>query len=188
MSTELAQALYENIGKITHLRTFEFLKAIEENRDPDGFSRLSYAKWRDQYRIHAFILNECTHEAVKLGFIQVARENKNGIAENGGKGTKRIYKLTISRAGSITNNVESKPDNISPITEPEPAIPEVVEPKNSAMPTTKFSKGKKVSADKLKYGSKAPAKNAARSVPKKEPSKQKAPISKRPAKKVTKKK
>lgn len=93
MSTELAIKMYENIGKIKHLRTFEFLKAIEENIGPDGFSRITYARWRDVYKLHAFILNECTNECLELGFIEIARENKNGVTENGGKGTKRIYKL-----------------------------------------------------------------------------------------------
>lgn len=95
MSLELANTLYNHIGRIKHLRTYEFLKAIEENQGVDQWSRISYAEWRDKYGIHAFILNECVRECLELQLIEVSREAKSGMVAEGGKGTKRIYRLTI---------------------------------------------------------------------------------------------
>jgi len=57
--------------------------------------------------LHAFILNACTEECERLGFIEVYRENKEGIAKNGGgKGTRRIYKLTLE---NVSNADDTKP-------------------------------------------------------------------------------
>jgi len=196
MSTELAQALYDAIPKITHLRTFLYMRAIEENRDPDGYSRITYAKWRDTYGLHAFILNECTAEAQRLGFIEIARETKNGIigADEGGKGSKRLYKLTLENIGKVSPNVEPKQEIIEPENKPEPiVVPEKVESKRSApLPATKFNKGKKVDSEKPKQDKKTPAKKAV-SKPVKKSEKIKSekkvpPKSKAPIKKGSKKK
>lgn len=100
MSLELATTLYDHIGRIKHLRTFEFLKAIEENRGEDQWSRISYAEWRDKYGIHAFILNECVKECLELKLIEIGRESKSGMVAEGGKGTKRLYKLNLSKPDS----------------------------------------------------------------------------------------
>lgn len=111
MSTDLATKLYENIGKIKHLRTFEFLKAIQQETEADGYARITYAKWRDVHGIHAFILNECTRECEELGFIEVARQDKAGeISEKGGKGTRRLYRLTLD---SVKPAEIQKPDSPS---------------------------------------------------------------------------
>lgn len=100
MSLELANTLYNHIGRIKHLRTYEFLKAIEENQGVDQWSRISYAEWRDKYGIHAFILNECVRECLELQLIEVSREAKSGMVAEGGKGTKRLYKLNLRKPDS----------------------------------------------------------------------------------------
>jgi hypothetical protein len=187
MSIELATALYENIGKITHLRTFEFLKAIQENRDPDGFSRITYAKWRNTYRIHAFILNECTRECQELGFIEVGRENKGGLTTGGGKGIKRIYKLTLAKISNVIPNAEPPKENTDPVIEPEPVLPETENPKKSPVPATKFVNGKKISVNK-KPEKKIPSKESAKKSTKtKTPKTKSGSIKKAPVKKVNKK-
>ena len=116
MNTKLAESMYNHIGKITHLRTFEFLKAIAENIDEDGYSRITYARWRDEFRLHAWILNACTEECERLGFIEVYRENKEGIAkEGGGKGTRRIYKLTLDNVGNAEGAKPEVKDDSAPV-------------------------------------------------------------------------
>lgn len=100
MSLELATTLYDHIGRIKHLRTFEFLKAIEENQGEDQWSRISYAEWRDKYGIHAFILNECVKECLELKLLEIGRESKSGMVADGGKGTKRLYKLNLRKPDS----------------------------------------------------------------------------------------
>lgn len=146
MSIELAQALYDHIGKITHLRTFEFLKVIAENQDEDGFSRITYASWRDKHHLHAFILNACTDECERLHFIEVFRENKEGVAKNGGKGTKRIYRLTLDKLGSTTESKSQKGDESTKETEKQEkrpvTSPKAVSPKNRKNKVVKKSKTK----------------------------------------------
>lgn len=157
MSIELATAIFQKIGAIKHLRSYEFLKAIEENQDVDMWSRITYAKWRDTYKIHALILNVCTRVCKELGFIEVGRECKDGLTTDGGKGTRRIYKLTLDKVGNVTPNAEPKKENV----EPEPIQEkrsEQVEPKRSPMPSTKFLKGKMVSAEKPKQNKMSPTK------------------------------
>lgn len=153
MSTELAIKMYEKIGKIKHLRTFEFLKAIEENIGSDGFSRITYARWRDVYKLHAFILNECTNECLELGFIEIARENKNGVTENGGKGTRRIYRLLAGTAvdkkandcseSSVDRNFKKE---IEKDLDTEILVKSAEEKseRSKIIPATKFVKGKKL--------------------------------------------
>lgn len=189
MSIELATKIFQQIGAIKHLRSFEFLKAIEENQDADQWSRITYAKWRDTYGLHAFILNECTRECQELGFIEVGRENKGGLTTDGGKGTRRIYRLTLDKVNNVTPTAEPKKEIIEPENKPEPIIPEKVEQKRSnPLPATKFSKGKKV-AEKPKQEKKpVPAKKAVAKPVKKETPKSKAPVKKAPVKKVAKKK
>lgn len=160
MSIELATALYNKIGQIKHLRTFEFLKAINENQGADLWSRITYAQWREKYGIHAFILNECTRECQELGFIEVGRENKDGLAIDGGKGTKRIYKLTLGKIVNTTSNAEPKKENTDPVVESEIISPEVVKQKKNALPATNFLKGKKVKVEKKTSAKKAVIKRA----------------------------
>ena len=114
MSTVLAQKLYDYIGKIRHLRSYEFLKAIETKTESDGYARITYAQWRDDHGMHAFILNQCTRECGQLGFIELARQSRNGDMSNkGGKGTRKIYRLTLNDVGkekavSETNNQKKR--------------------------------------------------------------------------------
>lgn len=166
------------------------MRAIEENREPDGYSRITYAKWRDTYGLHAFILNECTAEAQRLGFITIARETKSGIigADEAGKGSKRLYKLIIENVGKVAPIAEPIQKTIEIENNPEPIEPEKVERKRSAMSPKKINKGKKTSAEKPKVEKKVPAKKAVKPAPKKEAPKSKAPVKKAPVKKVAKKK
>jgi hypothetical protein len=184
MNIELATALYNNIGRIKHLRTFEFIKAIKENQDSDLWSRITYAKWRDQYGIHAFILNVIARECQELGLIEVGRENKVGLTSSGGKGTKRIYKLILDKVEAVQPNAELKQESI----ELEP-IHEKVELKRSPMSPTKFNKGMKVSVVKQNAEKKpVPSKKAVKPAPKKVAPKLKVSPNKAPVKKTSKKK
>jgi hypothetical protein len=186
MSTELSTALYNNIGRIKHLRTFEFLKAIQENMDNDCWSRITYAKWRDTYGIHAFILNECTRECQELGFIEVGREKKGGLSTGGGKGIKRIYKLTLDKISNAIPNAEPPKENTDPVIEPESVLPETENPKKSPMAATKFVNGKKISIKKNPE-KKIPSKESAKKSKTNTPKPKSGSIKKAPVKKVNKK-
>lgn len=111
MSTALALKLFDSIGKIQHLRTYEFLKTIEENTESDGFARITYSQWKNDYSMHSFILNQATAESIRLGFIKIARQNRAGeISDKGSKGTRKIYRLTLNDA-SEENAVSEKKSN-----------------------------------------------------------------------------
>ena len=104
----LRDALYENIGKIQHLRTFEFLKVIEQNQEADGISRITYKRWKEKYGIHAFILNCCVEESQKLGLLKVLREGRDGSIKEGSKGIRRVYQLLTEKNDSITKPLSTQ--------------------------------------------------------------------------------
>lgn len=89
----IQELIYRNIGKIKHIKSYQFLKALakEQGRSEDGWVRLTYPQWWKRHRINSSSLADAVKECRELRLIRTRRERKKGKAGRAAQ----AYKLNI---------------------------------------------------------------------------------------------